>query len=136
MTDTNAGRANFEASRPLSPHLQVYRPLLTMMMSITHRITGVALYAGTLLLAWFLIALAAGPGPFAIAASVFVSFVWQVILFGFTWALFQHLLGGVRHFVWDMGYGMEHPEREYLALMSAVGGISLAAIAWIIRFLV
>ena len=58
------------------------------------------------------------------------------MLFGFTWALFQHLLGGIRHFVWDMGYGMEHPEREYLALGSAVGGITLAALVWIIRFLV
>ena len=135
MTDTNARRASFEAARPLSPHLQVYRPLLTMVMSITHRITGIALYAGTVLLAWFLLALAAGPGPFSVAAAVFGSIGGQIILFGFTWALFQHLLGGIRHFVWDMGYGMEHPEREYLALMSAIGGITLAAIVWIIRFL-
>lgn len=122
--------------RPLSPHLQIYRPLLTMMMSIAHRITGAALYAGALLLAWFLIALAAGPGPFATVAWIYGSFFGQLILFLFTWTLFHHLLGGVRHFIWDMGYGMDHPEREYLAQGTLVGGLLLALIVWIIRFVV
>ena len=120
-------------NRPLSPHLQVYSPLLTMMMSIAHRITGLALYGGTLLLAWFLIALAAGPSPFATVAAVYGSILGQLVLFLFTWALFHHLLGGVRHFLWDMGYGMDHPEREYLAWGTLIGGISLALIAWAFR---
>jgi succinate dehydrogenase / fumarate reductase, cytochrome b subunit len=116
--------------RPLSPHLGIYRPMLTMMMSIAHRITGAALYAGTLLLAWFLIALAAGPDAFATAAWFLDSILGRLILFGFTWALFHHLLGGVRHFLWDAGWGMSHPEREWLAQGTLAGGIVLTVLVW------
>lgn len=122
--------------RPLSPHLQVYRPMLTMMMSIAHRITGAALYLGTLLLAWYLVAAAAGPHAFAIAAGFLSSWLGLLVLFGFTWALFHHLLGGIRHFVWDAGYGMDHPEREYLAQATLGGGIALTVLVWILAFLV
>ncbi len=120
--------------RPLSPHLQVYRPMLTMMMSIVHRITGIALYAGTLLLAWYLVALANGPDSFATAAWFLDSILGKLILFGFTWALFHHLLGGLRHFVWDTGWGMDHPQREWLAQGTLVGGIGLTVIVWILVF--
>jgi succinate dehydrogenase / fumarate reductase cytochrome b subunit len=105
-----------------------------MMMSIAHRITGVALYIGTLLLAWFLIALAAGPGPFATVAWVYGSWLGIIVLIGFSWALFHHLLGGIRHFVWDMGYGMDHPEREYLAQGTLYGGIGLTVLVWVIAW--
>lgn len=121
--------------RPLSPHLQIYRPMLTMMMSIAHRITGIALYAGTLLLAWYLIAAASGPQAFAIAAGFLGSWLGLLVLFGFTWALFHHLLGGIRHFIWDAGYGMDHPEREWLAQGTLAGGIGLTALAWILVLL-
>jgi succinate dehydrogenase / fumarate reductase cytochrome b subunit len=123
-------RAAAEARRPLSPHLQIYRPMLTMMMSIAHRITGVALYAGTLLLAWFLIAAATDARAFATAAWALNSILGQLVLLGFTWALFHHLLGGIRHFVWDAGYGMDHPEREWLAQATLVGGIVLTVAVW------
>lgn len=116
--------------RPLSPHLQIYRPMLTMVMSIAHRITGVALYAGTLLLAWFLIAAATGGHAFGTVAGVLDSWFGRLVLFGFTWALFHHLLGGIRHFVWDAGYGMGHPEREWLAQGTLVGGIVLTLVVW------
>ena len=116
--------------RPLSPHLQIYRPMLTMMMSIVHRITGIALYAGTLLLAWYLIALAMGPDAFETAAWFLNSIIGQIILLGFTWALFHHLLGGIRHFLWDAGYGMDHPEREWLAQGTLAGGLVLTALVW------
>lgn len=119
-----------EMARPLSPHLQIYRPMLTMMMSIAHRITGAALYAGALLLAWFLVALAAGPAEFATVAAVMDSVLGRLVLFLFTWALFHHLLGGIRHFIWDLGYGMGHPEREYLAMGTLIGGILLAVVVW------
>lgn len=121
--------------RPLSPHLQIYRPMLTMMMSIAHRITGIALYAGTLLLAWYLIAAASGRQAFAIAAGFLGSWLGLLVLFGFTWALFHHLLGGIRHFIWDAGYGMDHPEREWLAQGTLAGGIGLTALAWILVLL-
>ena len=88
------------AARPLSPHLQIYRLTLTMAMSIVHRMTGAALYFGTLLLAWWLLAAAAGPNAFAAFQSVASSFIGRVVLFGYTWALIHHMLGGLRHLVW------------------------------------
>ena len=121
--------------RPLSPHLSVYRPMLTMMMSIAHRITGIVLYAGALLLAWYLIAAVSGPHAFALAAGFMSSWLGLIILFGFTWALFHHLLGGLRHFIWDAGYGMDHPEREYLAQATLGGGIVLTVLVWVLAFL-
>jgi succinate dehydrogenase cytochrome b subunit len=124
-----------EQRRPLSPHLQVYRPMLTMMMSIMHRITGAALYAGTLLLVYYLVAAANGPASFATASWLFGSIVGQIVLFGFTWALFNHLLGGIRHAIWDTGYAMDHPAREYLVQATAIGGIALAVIVWAFAYM-
>ncbi len=121
--------------RPLSPHLQIYRPMLTMVMSIAHRITGAALYLGTLLLAWFLIAASAGGKAFETAAYCFNSIPGKVILFGFSWALFHHLLGGIRHIIWDTGHGFEPKERELLAQQTLVGGIALTAAVWVIAYL-
>src|SRR5579871_4098332 len=92
------------AERPLSPHLQIYRPMLTMMMSIVHRITGAALYVGTLLLAWWLLAAASGPNAYATFQAVASSFIGRVVLLGYTWAL-VHMLGGIRHLIWDSGHG-------------------------------
>src|SRR5690242_621669 len=94
-----------KSGRPLSPHLQIYRWPITMTMSILHRITGGALYFGTLLLAWWVIAAAAGPAYFETANAVFGSWFGRLVLFGYTWALIHHLLGGLRHFVWDFGAG-------------------------------
>jgi succinate dehydrogenase / fumarate reductase, cytochrome b subunit len=123
-----------EQRRPLSPHLQVYRFALTMAMSIAHRITGAGLYFGTLLLAWWLLAAATDASAFATVSWFMGSIIGQLILFGFTWALFHHMLGGVRHFIWDMGYGMDHPEREYLAQGTLVGGIVLTILVWIAAY--
>jgi len=122
--------------RPLSPHLQIYRPMMTMMMSIAHRITGAALYAGTLLLAWYLIALASGPSAFATAAWFLRSIIGQLILLGFSWALFHHFLGGLRHMVWDAGYGFTHPMREYLAMATLIGGLVLTVLVWSIAYMI
>lgn len=134
MAEANPRGMRARRARPLSPHLQIYRPMLTMMMSIAHRITGVALYAGTLLLAWFLIAAASGGPAFATAAGVLDSLIGRLVLFGFTWALYHHLLGGIRHFIWDAGYGMDHPEREWLAKATLGGGIVLALVTWFLAF--
>lgn len=136
MAGTQPRSPSPEQRRPLSPHLQVYAFALTTAMSITHRITGIGLYLGTLLLAWWLIAAATDAGSFATVSWFMSSIIGQLILFGFTWALFQHLMGGLRHFIWDMGYGMDHPEREYLAQASAVGGIALAVLVWVIAYVV
>src|ERR1700678_142590 len=82
--------------RPMSPHLSIYRPTMTMAMSIAHRISGAALYVGVLLLAWFLIAASADASSFAVFSDFIGSFIGRLVLFVFTWALFHHLVGGVR----------------------------------------
>ena len=120
------------AARPLSPHLTIYRPTLTMMMSIVHRITGIALYAGSLLLAWWLLAAAAGPNAYAIFQSVASNFVGRIVLFGYTWALIHHMLGGLRHLIWDTGHGFGAAEREWLVRANLVGSIVLTIILWIV----
>jgi len=94
-------------NRPLSPHLMVYRPQLTSVLSIIHRMTGVALVPGTLLLAWWLVAAALGPEAFGLVQSFLGLWIGRLILFGFTFALFYHLCNGIRHLFWDAGYGFE-----------------------------
>jgi succinate dehydrogenase / fumarate reductase, cytochrome b subunit len=121
-------------ARPLSPHLSVYRVTLTMTMSIVHRITGGALYVGVLLLAWFLLATSMDAAAFATASAFLNSYLGRLILFGFTWSLFHHMFGGLRHFVWDAGYGMDAPEREWLAMGTLIGGLALTIVAWAIGF--
>ena len=124
------------AARPLSPHLGVYRFTLTMAMSIAHRITGAGLYIGTLMLAWFLIAASMDASAFAYFSGFIQSFFGRLILFGFTWALFQHLLGGVRHLIMDAGYGMDDPEREQMAQATLIGGFVLTLVVWAIAYAV
>src|SRR5438552_19145313 len=121
--------------RPLSPHLLIYRWPLPMAMSIAHRITGAGLYFGTLLIAWWLIAAASGPNPYSKVATFMGSFLGRLILFGYTWALLHHMLGGIRHLIWDTGHGFGPHEREWLAVASLVGSISLTIIIWIVGYL-
>lgn len=128
--------ADLRGNRPLSPHLQVYKLILTMVMSILHRITGAALYFGTLLLAWWLIAAATDPAYFEFVNMVYGSWFGQLVLFGFTWALVHHMLGGLRHFIWDMGAGFGRDAREWLARATIIGSVVLTPILWIIGYLV
>jgi succinate dehydrogenase cytochrome b subunit len=93
--------------RPLSPHLQVYRPQYTSVLSILHRITGVALFAGTLLLVYWLVAAATGAEAYETARDLIGSFLGRLLLFGWTVALFYHLCNGIRHLFWDIGIGLE-----------------------------
>ena len=122
--------ADIKANRPLSPHIWIYHWYLTMIMSIVHRVTGAALYFGTLLLAWWLVAAAAGPGPFAFANWVLGSWLGLVVLFGYSWALIHHMLGGLRHFVWDFGLAMTKPARDRIALANIVGSVVLTIVLW------
>ncbi len=135
MAEVELRPGSLESRRPLSPHLQIYRPTLTMMMSIAHRITGAALYVGSLLLAWFLIAASTGAEAFATVSAVVNSLAGELILFAFSWALFHHLLGGLRHLIWDSGHGFAHPQREWLAQATLIGGFALTAAVWIVAFL-
>ena len=95
------------AQRPLSPHLQIYRWPITMALSIAHRATGIALAAGSIMLVWWLVALAEGPEDFAIAQSFIGSRFGFLLLLGWTASLFFHLANGIRHLFWDAGYGFD-----------------------------
>ena len=123
------------ASRPLSPHLQIYKPMLTMMMSIAHRITGVALYLGTLLVAWWLIAASTDAAYFGYVNDLLASPLGRLVLFGFSWALFHHMLGGLRHFIWDIGCGFELNTVEWMARLTLIGGLALTIIVWVLAYM-
>lgn len=122
-----AGRASDGRTvrRPLSPHLQVYRPQITSSLSILHRITGVGLGFGTLLLVWWLVALAAGGSAFAAVRWFLTSWLGILLLFAWTVALLFHFCNGIRHLAWDAGYGFEKP--AYRASGWAVVAASIAA---------
>ena len=105
--------------------MQVYRWTLTMALSIVHRVTGMALYFGTLLLAWWLIAAASGPGAYANVQAFTGSIIGKLIVFGYTWALMHHLVSGLRHLVWDLGYGFK-AKRTRGADLGGVGRRHLA----------
>ena len=123
-------------ARPLSPHLSVYRLTMTMAMSVLHRITGAALYFGTLLMAWWLVAAASGPNAYAAVEAFMANIFGRLILFGYTWALLHHGLGGLRHLIWDLGYGLDEGERDMLALATLVGSIVLTIVLWVVGYLV
>ena len=96
-----------QRARPLSPHLQIYRWPVTMATSIAHRVTGIALSAGTILLTWWLIAAATSPGFYQVFATSAANPIGQFVLFGFVWSLAFHLFNGIRHLTWDIGLGFE-----------------------------
>jgi succinate dehydrogenase / fumarate reductase, cytochrome b subunit len=121
-------------SRPLSPHLQVYRPMLTMMMSITHRITGVALYGGSILFVWWLFAAAHSDAYFDFVQGFFGHWFGRLILFGFTWALIHHAIGGLRHFIWDLGRGFDLAKVEWMARANLIGSVVLTLLLWIVTY--
>jgi len=128
--------ANVTNNRPLSPHLQIYKPIPTMVMSILHRITGCALYFGTILVAWWLIAAASGEAYYNWASWFMGTIVGQIILFGYTWALVHHMLGGFRHFMWDLGYGFGKEFSTKLAKANMIGSICLTLLIWVIGYMV
>lgn len=128
--------AHVTKNRPLSPHLQIYKLIPTMVMSIVHRITGAALYFGTVLVAWWLIAAASGEAYFDWVNWFFGSWIGRLILLGYTWALVHHMLGGLRHFMWDLGYGYGKDFSTKLAKATLAGSLCLTVIIWIIGYLV
>ena len=117
--------------RPTSPHLQIYSPMINMVMSIVHRITGAALYFGSLLLAVWLIAAAMGPGAFDQVNALYGSLIGRIVLIGYTWALLHHMLGGIRHFIWDTGRGLDIKTADFLCWASIVVSVVLTAVIWL-----
>ena len=121
--------------RPLSPHLQIYRLTLSMVMSGLHRITGLALCAGMVLLTWCLLAAAAGQNAYGTFEGFATSWIGRLILLGFSWSLLHHLLGGLRYLIWDLGYGLEPAEREWLVRANIIGSIVATIVLWAILIL-
>ncbi|MEX2649678.1 MAG: succinate dehydrogenase, cytochrome b556 subunit [Alphaproteobacteria bacterium] len=117
-------------ARPLSPHLQVYRPQLTSVLSILHRATGFALAVGTLFLAWWLIAAAAGPDAYALVESFFGSWFGYLMLIGFSWALMYHLCNGIRHLAWDAGWGFDLAAAYASGWTVVAASFVFTALAW------
>jgi succinate dehydrogenase / fumarate reductase cytochrome b subunit len=118
--------------RPLSPHLQIYRLTLSMIMSGVHRITGLALCAGMILLTWWLLATAAGQNSYGTFEAFASSWIGRLILFGFSWALLHHLIGGLRYLIWDLGYGLGTEEREWLVRANIIASIVVTVLLWAI----
>lgn len=118
--------------RPLSPHLQVYKPQITSILSITHRATGAALAVGTLLLVYWLVSAAAGPEAFTHAQSVLGSKLGQLAMFLWTFALAYHLCNGIRHLCWDAGYGFEIDEIEKSGKIVVVASLVMTFLIWIV----
>lgn len=123
------------SARPLSPHLQVYRLPLAAWLSISHRITGVGLTFGTLLLTWWLAAAAYGPDAYATFASFVGSPLGYLILFGFSVALFFHLCNGIRHLLWDAGKNFSIADTKRSNGFVIAGTVILTVIAWLAAFI-
>lgn len=117
-------------NRPLSPHLQVYRPQLTSVLSITHRITGVVLSAGLVLVVAWLLGLAAGPESFQRLNAALSSIPGLILLLAWTGALFYHLLNGVRHLLWDAGWLLDLRGAYASGWAVVAGTIVLTLIVW------
>jgi succinate dehydrogenase / fumarate reductase cytochrome b subunit len=122
--------------RPLSPHLQIYKPQITSALSIFHRITGMALSIGTLLLVWWLVAAATSDAAYASASGFMRSPIGYLLLFGWTVALWYHFLAGIRHLCWDAGYGFELPTVHASGRAVLIGTPVLTVLTWLIFLLV
>ena len=120
--------------RPLSPHLSIYRWPVTMAVSILHRVTGGALYVGTLLVAWWLVAAATSPSHFEFVNGLMTSWFGLLVLFAYTFTIFLHLVGGIRHFVWDVGAGLEKHTASRLGWVSIIAAAVLTVVVWFIYF--
>ena len=129
MSEATTGRGA-KVERPLSPHLQIYTPLVNMVMSILHRMTGAALYLGTIILAAWLVAAASGPQAFATVSDLVDTWPGRLVLLGYTWALIHHALGGIRHFIWDFGVGYDLDTVDKLSWGTLAGSIILTALVW------
>lgn len=125
-----------QIQRPLSPHLQVYKPQLTSVLSVAHRATGLVLVVGTLFLVWWLLAAASGPDSFSVAQTFWSSWIGRILLLGWSYALFYHLCNGIRHLCWDAGWGFDLKTVYRSGWVVVVASATLTLIAWIAGYMV
>ena len=116
--------------RPLSPHLMIYKPQLTSMMSILHRATGAALAFGSLMVVWWIVALATGAEYYMFVQSIMTSWFGLLVMFGFTVAVFYHLSNGIRHLFWDFGYNLSIEGVHRSGYMVLASTVILTALTW------
>jgi len=126
MADVNRG------NRPLSPHLTIYRPQMTSMTSIFVRLTGNALLVAMLMIVWWFVAAAAGPGAFATADGFVRSWFGDLVLFLSTWAIWYHMLGGVRHLIWDQGYMLDVEKSETAGIIMIIVSVLMTILTAIV----
>ncbi len=119
MADVNRG------NRPLSPHLTIYRPQMTSITSIFVRITGNAMLLAGLMIVWWFVAAATGPDAFARAHSVITSWFGDLVMLLSTWALWYHLFGGLRHLIWDAGFGLEVEQAETMGMIMVIASFAM-----------
>ena len=116
--------------RPTSPQLSVYRFTLTMTMSIVHRALGIGLYMGTVLFALWLGAAALGQDQLSAVQGFFGHPIIQIGLFLYTWTLFHHMAGGIKHFIWDFGAGFDAASREAITLATLIFSVLATVLVW------
>ncbi len=119
-------------NRPISPHLQVYKLPLTANLSVLHRGTGIVLSIGSLLVLYWLTAIAAGPEAYATASSILGSWLGKLVLFGWTFALFYHLCNGIRHLLWDTGFGFDLPTTYLTNKIVLAASVVLTLLLWLV----
>lgn len=126
MADVNRG------NRPLSPHLSIYRPQITSILSILHRVTGVALTLGAVIAVWWFLAAATGPEYFAFVDGLVTSWLGGLILIGLLTALWYHFFNGIRHLFWDAGYGFDLPTVHKSGVATGVASLVLSVITLVV----
>ena len=122
--------------RPLSPNVQIYRPQLTSVLSVLNRITGIVLSLGAVALVVWLLAAAAGPEAFSVVQTAIATWLGQIVLFGFTFAFFLHLCGGIRHLVWDTVHGFDLRSIYISGWLVVAASVVLTLAAWVISLLI
>lgn len=130
MSDTTTADPTTRKPRPLSPHLSIYKPIPTMVMSILHRITGVGLYKASVLVAWWLVATAMGPGAYWYFDAFISSWFGIAVLVALSWTLIHHMLGGLKHLMQDTGTGLDRDFTTALAYAQIIVSLALTALVW------
>ena len=118
--------------RPLSPHLQIYKPQLTSILSILHRATGVALSIGSIILVSWVVALSLGETAYSSYPMIISNWFGKLVLFGFTFGLFYHLSNGIRHLFWDAGYGYDLKVAYTSGTLVIISSLTLTIVTWFI----
>ena len=121
--------------RPLSPHLQIYKPQITSILSILHRGTGIALSIGSIILVSWIVALTLGEKTYLMYSNLINNWFGKFIIFGFTFALFYHLSNGIRHLFWDAGYGYDLKHAYISGVAVIISSLLLTSMTWLIVYL-